>query len=348
MYVAATDYEKKVLYGITKFPYANDRQIAEIFDIRQSTVAAIRKRLRDEKFYRLYAVPMVQNIGAELLTVIYTIFNPVIPLKKRIEITGEKIEAAEEIFFSMGEEDKGFSLSFTENYTTISKINDIRTMTFGSLGLLDETYPNVVVFPFATSKTYRFFDFAPLLAKLFGFDERDGNVENFFPVNTLSLSRRERQVFCTLVKHPDAPSKQIAEMLGITRHTVGRIKKKLVNEGHIKPIVVPDFRKLDLKILAFYHVALNPHNPPDFERDQLASLLSPEMIFFVTRRFEFAALSIHPSYEAYKMCKTRMVQKLRENNWVTLVPHVRTYSLNKSRIIKDFNFLPITKKIVGC
>jgi DNA-binding MarR family transcriptional regulator len=346
--VDTTAYEKKVLYGITKFPNANDRQIAEHFGIKQSTVAAIRKRLKNENYFRPYAIPMLQNFGAELMAVIYNIFNPVIPLERRIELTEDKIEAAEEIFFSMGEEDKGFSISFSKDYTTLGMINDIRTTTFGSLGLMDKTYPKVILFPFMTSKTYRFFDFAPLLAHLFDLPDDVKTPENFFDLRETVLSHRERSVLCRLVDAPDASSKQIAEELGITRHTVGRLKKKFMNEEYLKTIVVPDFNKLDLKILAFYHVALNPHNPPDYAREELRCLLCDEMIFFVTRRFEFIAISMHTNYETYKVCKTKIIQKLKENDWVSLVPHVRTYSLNKSQIIKDFTFLPITEKTLGC
>ncbi|KAA0001412.1 MAG: hypothetical protein FE048_05460 [Thermoplasmata archaeon] len=346
IYVDLTNYEKKVLYGIVKFPNDNDRQLAEKFGMRQSTVAAIRKRLGKEGYYKIYAIPMLQNFGAEMMAIIHTNFNPVIPLEKRIEITEEKIEAAEEIFFSMGEEDKGFSLSFAKNYTSIGKINDIRTLTFGSLGLLENEYPHEVIFPFKISKIYRFFDFSPTLAKLFGLKNGENKVENFFHVKNAELSKRERKVFCKIIEYPEAASKEIAEMLGITRHTVGRMKKKFLEEGYIKMVAIPNFEKLDFKILAFYHVPLSPHSPPKFENDELKNLLCPEVIFFAARRFEFVAISIHTDYESYKMCKTEILQKLKENKWISTTPLVRTYSLNKARIIKNFNFLPITKKLI--
>lgn len=343
-----TNYEKKVLYGITKFPDANDRQLAEKFGIKQSTVSAIRKRLRDEKYYRIYAVPMIQNFGAEIMTVTYTNFNPVIPLEKRIEITEKKIEASEEIFFSMGEEDKGFSIGFAQNYTVIGKINDIRTMTFGSLGLLDKEYPKEVIFPFRESKTYRFFNFAPLLSKNFGIEDNEVEKANFFPVRNTNLSLRERKILCRIIEFPEISSKEIAEKIGITRHTVGRLKRKFRENEYVKMIAVPDFEKLGLKILAFYHINLNPHNPPDFKKDELLSLLMKDFIFFASRHFEFVAISMHPGYEDYKICKTYVIQKLKENEWITTPPTIRTYSLHKAKIIKNLTFSPITKKILKC
>ncbi len=342
-----TNYEKKVLYGITKFPNASDRQIAEKFGIKQSTVSAIRKRLREENYYKVYLVPMLQNFGAEIMAIIYTNFNPVIPLERRVEVTEEKIEASEEIFFSMGEEDKGFSISFAKNYTSIGKINDVRTYTFGSLGLLDRQYPREVIFPFELSKIYRFFDFSPLLSTLFEINDEVKENGNFFEIKKVSFSKREKKIFCKIIEHPEKSSKEVAEMIGVTRHTVGRLKKKFMN-GYMKTIVIPDFSKIGLKILAFYHVPLNPHNPPNFEKDELKQLLCNEIVFLAARRFEFVAISMHDSFESYKLCKTNIMQKLKENDWILLNPLIRTYSLNKAKIIKDFNFLPITKKLLAC
>ena len=341
-----TNYEKKVLYGIVKFPNDNDRQLAERFGMKQSTVAAIRKRLREEGHYRVYAVPMLQNFGAELMAVIHTNFNPVIPLKRRISITEKKIEAAEEIFFSIGEDDKGFSLSFARDYTSIGSLNDIRTMTFGKLGLLEKEYPKEIIFPFSISKIYRFFNFAPLLTKIFQINDNEIENEQFFPIKNATLSRREMEVMCSIVENPEMPSKEMAEMLGITRHTIGRMKKKFMEKGLIKTIVIPDFEKLDLKIMAFYDVSLNPYQPPDFDNDEMKELLCHEVVFLAARRFEFIAISMHTDYESYKVCKTEIMQRLKEKEWVSTVPFVRTYSLNKARIIKDFSFPPITRKLI--
>jgi len=94
-----------------------------------------------------------------MLVAIYTNFSPLISLGERVEITGEAIEVFDEIFFSVGEQDKGFSLSLAQDYASIGRINDIRTQTFGGRGLLEDEYPNMVVFPFEISKVYRFFDF---------------------------------------------------------------------------------------------------------------------------------------------------------------------------------------------
>jgi len=242
IYVSLTEYEKKVLYAIIKYPTANDREIAEKAEVKQSTVAAIRKRLRKEGYFTTVAIPMLQNVGAELLIFTHASFNPVIPLSKRLEITEKKIEAFEEIVFSLGEEDKGFSIGFSKNYTDIARINDIRTKTFGKLGLLEKEYPDIAVFPFKISKTYRFFDFSHPLRETFGIDDNDNRIDNFFKIDEKNLSKNEKKLLCSIVKNPELNSKQLSSMLGLTRHTIGRLKRKFLNEGYLKIINIPRFQ----------------------------------------------------------------------------------------------------------
>jgi len=61
----------------------------------------------------------------------------------------------------------------SNDYSTVGRINDIRTQTFGGRGLLEDEYPSMVVFPFEISRVYRFFDYAPLLKKNLDLDLED-------------------------------------------------------------------------------------------------------------------------------------------------------------------------------
>ena len=342
-----TNYEKKVLYGISRYPMIKDRELALHLGLKQSTVAAIRKRLKEEDYYRYAAVPMLNAMGAEILAVTYTTFNPVISLERRIDITEKKIETSEEIIFSIGEEDKGFSISISRNYTDIGRINDIRTKTFGELGLLEKEYPQVVVFPFEISKIYRFFDFSFSLKKLFSISE-DIDDRKFFDRGEIKLSKNEKIVLCHICEKPELTSKMLSNETGLTRHTVGKIKKKFAENGYIKTLLIPNIVKLGFAILAFYHIEFDPYNPPDFEEDEAVELLSDDAIFFASREFEAILIAIHSSYEDYKLGRTRILQKLKEREWIASNPSIRAYSLNKSVLIKDINLAPITKKLLGC
>ncbi|MCK4347870.1 MAG: hypothetical protein KAW47_04560, partial [Thermoplasmatales archaeon] len=106
-----TKKEKLMLYGLVNYPKLTDKQLSEKLNLKHSTVTSIRHRLQGNEFYRALIIPKLQNMGCKLLAVIYTNFSPLIPLEERVKITGKTIEVFDEIFFSAGVQDKGFSLS---------------------------------------------------------------------------------------------------------------------------------------------------------------------------------------------------------------------------------------------
>jgi len=346
-----TTNEKLVLYGLIKHPNLVDRELSGLLGLKQSTVTSIRQRLRKNAYFRTLRIPIIQNIGCKLLVVTYTSFNPIINLDKRVQITGKTIEVFEEIFFSVGEQEKGFSLSCSKDYSTVGKINDIRTQTFGRRGLLENEYPIEVLFPLDISKIYRFFDFSPLLSGFFGFnlenDDTEVNVD-FLKKTETSFSNSEKKVYCMLVEHPEATDSYIAQKLNVSRHTVSRIKNCLEEQEHIKQIRMPNLQKLGFKILAFYHIKFNPQNSANLEKNDVISLRNESTIFMASRVFETVILSVYANFEDYKKDKTRIIQFLKKNNWLLENPRIKTYSLDKMVVIKDFIFTPIVNKLLEC
>jgi len=346
-----TQKEKAVLYGLLKHPGFTDKKLSDIINIKQSTVTSIKHRLKKKEYYRNIIIPRLQNMGCQMLVAIHTSFNPLIPLEERVEITGKTIEVFEEIFLSVGEQDKGFSLSLSKDYTTVGHINDIRTQTFGSRGLLEEKYPRMVIFPFDISKIYRFFDFSPLIRNNFKLpSEEDEHVINlaFRHTENISLSDTEKNVFCMIVSYPDMSDKDIGREIGVSRHTVSRLRRRFEEKNLIRRICIPNLRKLGFEILAFYHIRFDPRNPPNIENDEAYLLMSDSTIFFATRQFESVMLSVYLDYDDYKHDRSNIMHILKGNRWIAEDPTIRTYGLNTLVFIKDFKFAPITQKIIGC
>jgi len=346
-----TPKEKLMLYGLVKHPNLTDKQLSNELKIKQSTVTSIRNRLKNNGFFRKLIIPRLQNMGCQMLVTIYTSFSPLIPLEERVEITGSTIEVFEEIFFSVGEQDKGFSLSLSKDYATIGKINDIRTQTFGGRGLLEEEYPNMVVFPFDISRIYRFFDFAPLLKKSFNlkFDDKEDLVNLAFrQTKNTELTDTGKNVFCMMISYPDSSDENIGRELGVSRHTVSRLRRGFENNNLIRKIHLPDLKKFGFEILVFYHIRFDPRNPPNIENDEAAMLMSNSSIFFASRQFEAVMISVYSDYDDFKSDSMNITQLLKQNRWIAEDPKILSYSLSKMVFIKDFKFAPVTQKIVDC
>ncbi len=344
--------EKQVLYGLIKYPNIPDRELAKLIKIKHSTVTTIRNRLRKQEIFRTLNFPNLEYLGSKMLAVIYTKFSPLIPLDERVDITGKTIEVFDEIFLSVGEQDKGFSLSLSEDYATIGKINDIRTQTFGIRGLLEETYPNMVIFPFAISKIYRFFDFSPLIHHVFHLPSDETLERKTYdymkPENIVNLSETEKNVYSAIIQFPEMSTDEIGTELGISRHTVSRMKRRFERDNLLRKMYLPNLKKLEFQILVFYHIQFSPSTPPDIERDQALILQSDSSIFFATRNFEAVMICVYTDYNDYRQDKNRITQTLKENQWVTSTPLILSYSLDSLIFIKDFRFSPITAKVLKC
>jgi DNA-binding MarR family transcriptional regulator len=343
--------EKLMVYGLVKYPDLPDKILSERLNLKHSTVTSIRHRLKENDYLRKLIIPKLQGMGCEMLVVIYTNFSPLIPLSERIEITGKTIEVFDEIFFSVGEQDKGFSLSLSKDYSTIGKINDIRTQTFGVRGLLEEEYPYTVVFPFEISKIYRFFDFAPLLRKNYNLDlpeESEIRSINFRGREDISFSDTEKNVYCMLISNPELPDSAIGRELGVSRHTISRLRQKFIYNNLIRKITLPNYVKLGFEILTFSHIRFDPRNPPDMDINEAASLIGDSTIFFASRRFEAIMISVYKNYDQHKSDILKIMQLLKENRWIAEDPVTRNYSLRNIVFIKDFKFAPFASKMVGC
>jgi DNA-binding MarR family transcriptional regulator len=343
-----TKNEKKVLCGICARPQITDSELSSHLQVKLSTLTSIKRRLAAEGYYRPLIFPLPNRLGCELLAVIYMQFNPVIPLKQRLETTKRTIEVFDEIFFSVGEEEKGFSISLSQNYTNIGRINEIRTETFGKLGLLEKEYPHEVIFPFETSHIHRFFDFTAFLQHLYNLQDDTKlptTPELFRNINTVTFSPKEKKVYSTLVEHPTATTQQIGDLVNLSRHTVARMKKKFFEDGLLQTLILPNLKKIGIEILTFTHIRFNLNKAPSTQ--ELAILNTPSTIFFASRKFEAVLLSAYQTFQDYKEDEMNKIRYLKENNLFSQPPFISTYMFDRMEVIKDFDFSPLVRKIIG-
>lgn len=341
-----TENEQKVLYGLVKYPHLNDSELHDEIKVKLSTLTSIKRRLHHEGYFRTMLVPMINHFGCELLATIYTEFNPVIPLEQRVATTKRTIEVFDEIFFSVGEQEKGFSVSLSKNYTNIGRINDIRTETFGQVGLLEKEYPNEVIFPFETSTIGRFFDFSRVIHHYF-FDTTPDDIglgEWFTTVGYNCLTPREQCVYAALVEHPEHTTQQIGDLVGLSRHTVSRMKKDFFEKGYLRMLRLPSMSRLGFEILAFYHLKFNPHHPPNTE--DIHELDTFSTFFMARRKFEMIILAAYPTYQDYKEDKMHKIRFLKEQDYLAETPLVRKYMFERMSVIKDFTFAPLAQKFM--
>lgn len=344
--IELTENERKVLFGLISNPTLNDSELSKKINIKLSTLTSIKRRLLQQKAFMQKKIPLLNKLGSEILAVIHSEFNPIIPLKKRIETTKGAIEIYDEIFYSMGAQEKGFSISLSKNYTNISKINDIRRETFGKLGLLEKEHPNEIVFPFQGSDIIRFFQYNRVIGSFYGLGfNQDNTDEEWFRNNQIvNLTDKEKRVYTAIIKNPQASTQTIGEMVNLSRHTISRLRKRFYQQKIMTDITIPNLHVLGFEILAFYHFQFNPGKYPCIE--DIEEIDTSSTIFLARKKFETVLISAYPSYQDYKEDKINKIRFLKENDFISYTPLVRKYMFDQMESIKEFDFAPITKKIL--
>ncbi len=204
-----------------------------------------------------------------------------------------------------------------------------------------------MLFPFALSSIPLFLDYAPLLASKTGLelppDIFTGIPEDSSPIE---LSDNEKKVMYGLVSNPDMNDKELAEHLGTSRHIVSKSRKRMEAENLVIKKRIPNLLKLGFKVMTLSHIRFNPRKPLDSALLKSGVLQNPATILLAARKYDCIAISAHLDYEDYRLEHTRMVQHLKENNYLAEMPETSKYMIPSMVVMKDITFGPIVKKIL--
>lgn len=75
---------------------------------------------------------------------------------------------------------------------------------------------------------------------------------------TKGLSANEKSLLYGLVRYPDRPDKEIAQLLGMGQSTFTTIKQRLRQRGYYKKVYIPAFQSLGMELLSVVYVEFNP------------------------------------------------------------------------------------------
>ncbi|MEW5936339.1 MAG: hypothetical protein AB1665_00780 [Candidatus Thermoplasmatota archaeon] len=348
MWRRLSENERLVLYSVVRYPTLKDKDRAAAAGMKPSTFSAVRQRLRNRDYFRYVRVPMLQRLGCEMLSVIYTHFNPAFPVADRVKKTKETIEISEELFYSVGEAGKGFSLSIARNYTELSRIEVKRISTFAQMDLLEPEHPVQVIFPFDTSRIDRFLDFTPVLQRTFELEEFDDmeGADLFADTTRANLSKREKMVYSALIEHPETRDVDLSEILSVSRHTVAAVRKRMEAERLMATLCVPNLKRLGFDAMVLYHLRHDPGVSNDHDI-LVREIMNDYTIFLATKRFESFMISVYPTFEQSKEDISAKIQGVKRIGYLAEGgQRIEEYSVRQMMIIKDLVFGPMARKVL--
>jgi len=341
--------EKATLYGMTRFPGYNDRELSEVLNEKMSTVTSIRRRLKERGVCFKAMVPSFRALGCEVISLCYGGISSglLIDMKKAME-RGLFVGNDDSAFFAQVGTFSWLELGAFPNFSSAKgqgevmwkKLNDILGGVSGQPCL--QSY-----YPLDQMRIHNFFDYTGLLSELFHLDRRPQRRPASEGHPTRKLSHIEKLVFYGLVKHPDVADKVVAEHMKVSRQAVARIRKLLIKEGFLFPLVIPNLEKLGHEILVYFRFHLNPRLGEKARAGAVQTIVNgvPNLFSFSTS-LECVAIGAFCTFPEFEKSSHRMIRRLEERKLLEGAPDLQTYLLPDTVIVRNHDYVPLVKNLL--
>ncbi len=340
-YLPFTEKEKLVYYGIVKYPLFNDIELSNKLNIKRTTITSIKNKLKKEGLYRTCRIPNFSFIGFELLNIFYAKMDASSkrPAEK-LAMLKEISDTPEQVFFSCTEKEL-IGIYISKNLTSFKKHADGIMKRYREHGLIE--FMNVGYFPLEFSRFHKVFDYAQLLGSALGLEVRDKPSKKQESINpfTRRLTGKEKEILCALVKFPHLNDSQIFEKTKIPRPSISQTRRRLVQEGFLKIVNIPDIKKVKCEVLALHHIKFN--SAKSFEAyEKIMEYMSgfESCNFMVSCDFEFFSINAYKSCADYESEHDSCMKYLKESNLVSENPVSMILPLKHVQM-QRFDFAPM-------
>lgn len=331
-----TEKEKIVLYGLTRWPELNDNQLAKKIKVKRSTITSIKNKLRKKEYYRILRIPSCGIIGCSILAISKHKFSA--------DIRNSNINDFPELVYHVSSERDSIGISvardFAELRENLEKLMD-KHENKRLIKDLDHVY-----FPVKNMDILRFFDFSFLLKHMFHLD-LDGKKQSFeFNKKPIRLTKKERLVLYALVKYPEYTDTRISKITKISRATVSKLRKYLLDKKYLKTVVIPNAKKLGIAFLILTHSKLAKKY--SLYKEMIAKSLehSPQTFLAMSNSSEFVNIGAYSNYTEYKEIIDLFLESANKMDFLEKNPEEAIISL-RSLQFKKIDFSGITKKALG-
>ena len=346
--------EQKVLYHLVRYPNLSDRELYENIGMKQSTYSTIKKKLRREGYFYTSYTPILQNLGYELLAVWFVTLNRRTKIDDRLEITKGPLQDAVELFTIISESNQAVVLSMSKNIASHLKVYDRLVQLYEENDFLEDIH--CVLFPFDVSSIFSFFNFAPLLNRIFNLESPGDSIGEFdinsyrnrkSRVNQTELNDLEKKVFLGLVRHPEMCDSVLSENIGCSRQVLTRIRSRFLQEKLLKKIRIVSLEKLGFKILAMTHSRFNPLKPL-YDRQSTVRYVATQRtpVFNIARDPESVMLTAFRDFEEFKHLHNEFVSFCAAHDSLRGEPTTFLMSIPRLFEVKWLVYEPLVRKML--
>lgn len=343
--------ERLTLFGLTRYPTFNDRQLSEKLKIKMSTVTAIKNRLKRTRLFSSARIPFMYKLGCEMISICYARLNPLVPHSAMIKTMTKVVNDLPECVWAATDPSNFLAITISKNYTDMKRYVEKAFNVFIENDYLEHDTLEISHFPFGQSSFFRYFDYAPLLKGTFDLKFKDGakaidtNLEGDDPRN---LTKIERKTLLGLVKYPDMLDNSVARKIGVTRQSVTKMKKRFETEGLLNTLKIPNVHKLDFDILLYVKPQFNPQiaiKGKNWKKNILKAYDMSRWVFIASTDLEAALVVMGKDYRTIQKNIATAVATYKKMDFLRQYPDIKFFSLQDTVVLKNHVYAPLLEKI---
>ena len=342
--------EKKILWGLVRYPMLNDRQLSEKIKVRMSTLNAIKNKMKRSDLIKDRIIPNVEIMDYEILSVFWSPLTRPTDTRKDADTLIKIFEKYPNTYTAMVFGDTIFFLSLYKNYTQykITELN--QEVELREMGIYDGENPHRSLYPLSTSVINKNFDYTTVLERAFNIDpvpvkEEGGASLEKAREKIHHLSNKEKVILRGILENPDMPDNKIADLFNTTRQAVARHRKELLELGVIRKTRVIDYRQLGFNILTMVDMEYTKKDN-EFGTAPPSSKLHLPSFFSVYGNTEGTSLSLFMDFEKYAEGKEMYTKLIKEFCTWRKEPYINLYSPSNTITIKHQDYLPLVEEFL--
>ncbi|MFQ5909815.1 MAG: MarR family transcriptional regulator [Thermoplasmata archaeon] len=342
-----TRNERRVLYGLVKYPALNDRKLSEKTKVKHSTITAIRRRLHQAGYFKTVKIPAVNRLGYELTVMGYGRYNPSASRDLRNRFVDALKKENEGLYYLLMSPDFYFFVSAARNYTSSRRWLETLEFSFAGTKLFGNSDRTSVIFPFEITKQVRFFDFSRALGMLFDIDERVKSDAPFPKVDVRRLTKKEKGVLKGLVEHPELTDVALSEKIDASRQVISSMKKKFERSGLIRTTRVVDLQMLGYEIYVLAHVKFHPQAPLKIrsEGTQGTTQRAPQFLNFCGNT-ETVLCAAFGNYDEFFKTRKELLSFYADREFIVEEPRLELIALSETEIPVNCDFSSLIREAV--
>lgn len=343
--------EQLTLFGLTRYPTYNDRQLSEKFNIKMSTVTAIKNRLKRYDLVSTARIPSMYQLGCELISVCYARLNPLIPHATMVKTMSKVLGNLPECVWAATDPSNLLVLTVSKNYTDVKRNVESAFNTFIEKDFLEHDSMEMVHYPFGQNAFFRYFDYAPLMHFTFDLKYKDKSK----PINTTLagcdtrvLTKIEKRTLLGLVKYPDLLDNSVAKKIGVTRQSVTKMKKRFEKEGLLYTVKIPNVHKMDFDIFLYITPKFNPQmslKNKNWQKNILKAFDMSGWVFIASTALEAALLIMGKNYRSIQKNIAHAVTTYKKMGVLKEFPDIKYFSLQDTVFIKKHDYAALLEKV---